>query len=96
MVGVLGLHAVASGSNLILSSGLDLFPVVPDSTPPRFVIRQLIASCQLGFLNMFLSSLSCFFQIIKKWGACKLCSLIAKCTSTINKAFTFFVFFITS
>ena len=55
---------VALGSNPVLASGLDLFPVVPDSTLPRFVNSQLIASCHLGFLIMFLFSLNCFFQII--------------------------------
>ena len=58
MVMVLGLHAVALGSNSVLSSGLDLFRVVPDSTLPSLVN----ASCQLGFLIMFLLS---FFHIIK-------------------------------
>ena len=37
VVRALGLHAAAPGSNPVLTSGLDLFPVVPDSTPPRFV-----------------------------------------------------------
>ena len=37
MVWVFGLHAVAPGSSPVLTSGLDLFPVVPDSTLPRFV-----------------------------------------------------------
>ena len=32
--------------------GLDLFP---DSTLSRFVNSQLVASCQLGFLIMFLN-----------------------------------------
>ena len=54
MVGALGLHSAAPGSNPVLTSGLDLFPVVPDSTLPRFVKSQLVASCQLGFLIMFL------------------------------------------
>ena len=62
MVMVLGLHAVALGSNPVLSSGLDLFRVVPDSTLPSLVNSQLVASCQLGFLIMFLLS---FFDIIK-------------------------------
>ena len=75
MVRVLGLHAFAPGSNPILTSGQDLFPEVPDS---RFVNSQLVASCQPGFFIMFLLSLNyCFFQIIKKWSACELCSLIA-------------------
>ena len=65
MVRVLGLHVVALCSNLILTSGQDLFPVVPDSTLPRFVNNQLVACCQLGFLIMFLLSLNCCFQIIK-------------------------------
>ena len=53
-VGILGLHVVAPGSNPDLTSDLDLFQVVPDSTLPRFVNSQLVASCQLGFLIMFL------------------------------------------
>ena len=51
MFRVLGLHAVASGSNPVQTSGQDLYPVVPDSTLPRFVNSQLVASCQLGFLG---------------------------------------------
>ena len=52
MVRALGLHAVAAGSNLVVSSGLDLFPVVPDSTPPRFV-NSLGTGClpPVGILN---------------------------------------------
>ena len=50
MVRALGLHSVAPGSNPILSSGLDIIPVVPDSTLPHFVNSQLVASC-LGILN---------------------------------------------
>ena len=41
--------------NPVLASGLNLFPVVPDSTLPRFVNSQLVASCHLGVLIMFLS-----------------------------------------
>ena len=51
MVRAFALHAVALGSNPVLTSGLDLFPVVPDSTLPRFVNSQLVSSCQLGVLN---------------------------------------------
>ena len=48
----LGLHEVAPGSNPILTSGLDLFPVVPDSTLPCFVNSQLVASClSVGVFN---------------------------------------------
>ena len=50
-----------------------------------------IASCQLGLLIMFLLSLNCFFYVIKN--SVIVNSLIAKCTSTINKAFFFFFFF---
>ena len=52
VIGVLGLHAVALGSNPVLTPGQDLFPDVPDSTLtlPRFVNSQWVASCQLGFL----------------------------------------------
>ena len=49
VVRALGLHVVAPGSNPIFTSGLDLFVVVLDSTLPRFVNSQLVASCQLGF-----------------------------------------------
>ena len=65
MVRALGLHAAGPGSNPVLASGMDLFPVVPDSTLPRFVNSQLVASCQLRFLIIFLSSLNCFFQLVK-------------------------------
>ena len=64
MVRALGLHAVAPGSNPVLTFGLDLFPVVPDSTPPRFVNSQLAASRQLGFLIMFPLSLNCYFHLV--------------------------------
>lgn len=60
---VLGLRAVALGSNPILTSGQDLFPVVTDSTLPRFVTSELVASCQLGLVITFLLSLSCFFLL---------------------------------
>ena len=43
MVRALGLYAVAPGSNPILTSGQDLFLIVPDSTLPRFVNSQLVA-----------------------------------------------------
>ena len=32
----MGLRAVSAGLNSVLISGQDLFPVVPDSTLPRF------------------------------------------------------------
>ena len=54
------------------TSGQDLFLVVPDSTLPRFIKSQLVASCQLEFFIMFLLSLNCLFQIIKKWSAYEL------------------------
>ena len=53
VVRALGLHAAAPGLNPVITSGLDLFPVVPDSTLPCFVNSQLVASCQLGFLICF-------------------------------------------
>ena len=66
MVRVLGLHVVAPGSNpVILTSGMNLFPVVRDSILPHLVKSQLVASFQLGFLSMFLFSLNCVFQIVK-------------------------------
>ena len=47
-------------------SSQELLPVVPDLTLPRFVNSQLVASCQLEFLIMFLLSLNSFFQIIER------------------------------
>ena len=52
------------GSNPVLTSGLDLFPVVPDSTLPRFVNSQLVASRLLGFSIMFLLILYCYFHLV--------------------------------
>ena len=57
--------AVALGLNPILNSGLDLCPFVLDLSLPRFVNSQLVASCHLWFLIIFLSSLRFSFQIIK-------------------------------
>ena len=54
VVRALGLHLVSLGSNPVLTSGLDLFPVVLDSTLPCFLNSQLVTSCQLGFLIVFL------------------------------------------
>ena len=66
MIRVLSLHAVAPGSNPVLTSGQDLFLVVLDSTIPRILNSQLVASCQLGFLIMFQVKFKYwFFQIIK-------------------------------
>ena len=66
-------HAIAPGLNPVLTSGQDLFPVVPDSTSPRFVNSQLVASSQMGFLIMFLLSLKIVsFRLIKKGSACEL------------------------
>ena len=59
MVRALGLHAAAPGSNPVLASGLHLFPVVPDSTPPHFVNSQLVASS-----IMFLLSFNCYFHLV--------------------------------
>ena len=64
VVRVLGLYAAAPGSNPVLTSGLDLFPVVQDLTPPHFVNSQLVAFHQLGFLIMFLLSLNCYFHLV--------------------------------
>ena len=64
VVRVLGLYAAAPGSNPVLTSGLDLFPVVPDSTPSRFVNSQPPPSRQLGFLIMLLLSLNCYFHLV--------------------------------
>ena len=44
MVRALDLDAVAPRSKPVLTSGQDLFPVVSDSTLPRFVNSQLFAS----------------------------------------------------
>ena len=66
MVRVLSLHAVAPGSNPVLTSGQDLFLVVLDSTLPRILNSQLVASCQLCLLIMFQVKFKYwFFQIIK-------------------------------
>ena len=62
MVTAFGLRVVVPGSNCVLSSGFDLFPVVPDSTLPLFVNGQLVTSSQLAFLIMFLLSLHCLFS----------------------------------
>lgn len=68
----LGFHAVTPGSSPVLTSDQDLFPIiiVLGSTLPHFVNSQLVASCQFGFLVMFLLSLCnnnyCFFKIIKR------------------------------
>ena len=57
MVRASGFHAITPGSNPVLTSDQDLFPVILGSTLPRFVNSQLVASCQFGFLVMFLLSL---------------------------------------
>ena len=62
---MLDLGAIALGLNPILNSGLDLCPVFRDSRLPGFVNSQLVASCQLAFLIIFLLSLCFSFQIIK-------------------------------
>ena len=61
MVRALCLHAAAPGSNPVLTSGLDLFLVVPDSTPPGFVNNQLVASRQMGFL---INNVSVKFELL--------------------------------
>ena len=53
MFRALGLHHVVLGSYRILASGEDLFLVIPDSSLPRLVNSQLVASSHLGFLIMF-------------------------------------------
>ena len=65
VVRTLGLHAAAPGANHVLTFGLDLFPVVPDSTLPRFENSQLVASCQLGLLTMFLLRMNLFLSDCK-------------------------------
>ena len=72
-------YAAASGSNPILTSRQDLFPVVLDSTLSRYVNSQLVATCLLEFLIMFLLSLNCFFHVKVEW---LLTNLIAKGIST--------------
>ena len=73
VVRVLGLHPVAPGSNPVLTSGQDLFPVVPDSTLPRFVNSNLITSCQLahGVLNHVSVKFKLFLSYYQKWSACE-------------------------
>ena len=80
----LGLHANAPGSNPVQACGLDLFPSCLGFNSTTFVNSQLVASCQLGFLIMFLLSFNCFFLIIKSEVPVNY-SLIAKCTSTISQ-----------
>lgn len=54
------------GENWLLVDPVqDLLQVVSDSTLPCLVNSQSLASYELGFLNMFLLSVNCFFQIIK-------------------------------
>ena len=74
MASALGLYTVAPGSNPVLTSGLDLFPVVPDSILPRFVNSQL-PCCLLpvGVLIVLLLSLNwSLSELLLKWGACEL------------------------
>ena len=79
LVSALGMHAVAPGSNPVLTSDQDLFAVVPDSTLPRFASNQLVALLPVGVLNYVFVKFKLFLsQRIR---------LIAKCTFTINKAF---------
>ena len=61
LVRALGLHTddtVAQGSDLVLTSGLDLFPVIPDSTPSPLMMyfckEPTGCPCQSGFLIVFL------------------------------------------
>ena len=50
MVSVLGLYAVVSSSNPVLTSAQALLPGVPYSTLPRLANSQLVTCCQLRFL----------------------------------------------
>ena len=78
-----GLHAVAP----IPTSGLHLFLIVLDSTSPHFVNSKLVASCQLGFVIMFLLSLNCSVQIIKKRAVCKLQSWTKRAENIKNRGY---------
>lgn len=53
------------GENWLLVDPVQDLLQVSDSTLPCFVNNQPLASYELGFLNMFLLSVNCFFQIIK-------------------------------
>ena len=56
MVRGLGLHVVPLGSNPILTSGQDLFPVVADSTFLGIVNNQLVVlNCVSVKCKLFLS-----------------------------------------
>ena len=48
MVRALGLHAVAPGSNPVLTSGQDFFLIDPDSPSPPFVNSQRVAPASWG------------------------------------------------
>ena len=61
MVRAFALHAVALGSNPFRTSGLDLLPVVPDSTLPRFVVRAFaLHAVALGSNPVLTSGLDLF------------------------------------
>ena len=47
MVRALGLHAVALGSKPVVTSGLDFFPIFPDSTLPCFL--NVLSGPQTGY-----------------------------------------------
>ena len=48
VVRALGLHLVSLGSNTVLTSGLDLFPVVSDSTLPCFLKASWLPPASWG------------------------------------------------
>ena len=89
MVSALGLQSSGPGFEPRSDHQLDLFLSDPEfNSSATLVNSQLVASCQLGFLTLLCSVWIICFKLFK-WSACKL-ARAAKCTSTINKAFTFF------
>ena len=65
MVIVLGLHAVAPCSNPVLTSGQDLFPVVPDSTLPRFGCLLPVGVLNHVSVQFRLLRVECLFRLLR-------------------------------
>ena len=66
MVRASGFDAVAQGSNPLLTSRQDLFPVVAGQ------LYHAFASCQLGLLIVFLLKFKLFLSDYQKRSACEL------------------------
>lgn len=81
MAWALGLHAGAvPGSNPVLTAGLDFFSGCPGFNSPRFAKQLTGCLLPVGTLNHV------SFKLLRL--GCLLTSMIAKCSSTINKAIT--------